>query len=209
MRRAKLGDVYYIKLLNGYKIYQWAYIHHRRGEYIRVFDGLYQNIPDNIDEIVSGPHSYVLAFDTKRSYSLGLSVLIGNYTVPEEYPMSKISVDFCPTRGNKWWFSYTIIETCDCFRNETVSGFEDLPNELKSITTLELFYFPARIFYLFDSGFDFYHLDRYYPEPIDGDPDLPYKPYFDMIEEAFKKDREKRALIKKEIEMESAKKAKH
>lgn len=208
MKRAKLGDIYYIKLPNGYKIYQWAYTHHRRGEYIRVFDGLYQNIPDNIDEIVSGPHSYVLAFDTKRSYRLGLSVLIGNYPVPEEYPMSKISVEFGPTRDKKWAFYYTVIETCDWFRKEVVSCFEDLPNELKSITTLEPFYSPARIFYIFDAGFDFYHLDRFDPEPIDGDTDLPYKPYFDMIEEAFKKDREKRALRKKEIEIEKAKKNK-
>ena len=40
MRRAKLGDVYCIKVPNGYKIYQWAYSSKKRGDYIRVFDGL-------------------------------------------------------------------------------------------------------------------------------------------------------------------------
>ena len=111
MRRAKLGDVYYIKLPNGYKIYQWAYDHHHKGTYVRVFDGLYPTIPVNIEEIVSGPHSYVLTFDTKRSYSLGLSILIGNYPVPEEYPIPEKSVDFGMLRDKRWQLEYIDIET--------------------------------------------------------------------------------------------------
>lgn len=62
MRRSKLGDVYATKLPNGYKIYQRAYDIPRRGDFVRVFDGLYESIPANVEEIVRGPHSYIVDF---------------------------------------------------------------------------------------------------------------------------------------------------
>ena len=34
MRRAKLGDVYCVKLPNGYKLYQWAYSIPQKGDYM-------------------------------------------------------------------------------------------------------------------------------------------------------------------------------
>ena len=46
MRRAKLGDVFAVKVPNGYKIVQWAYRIEKFGNYIRVFDGLYDTLPD-------------------------------------------------------------------------------------------------------------------------------------------------------------------
>ena len=46
MRRAKLGDVFAVKVPNGYKIVQWAYHIKKFGRFIRVFDGLYEKIPE-------------------------------------------------------------------------------------------------------------------------------------------------------------------
>ena len=59
MRRAKLGDVYYFKVPNGYKVVQWAYSIPKDGDYLRVFNGLYKSVPDDITSIVGNPHSYI------------------------------------------------------------------------------------------------------------------------------------------------------
>ena len=39
MKRAKIGDVFYVKGFKGYKLYQWVYIV-RIGDLIRVFGEL-------------------------------------------------------------------------------------------------------------------------------------------------------------------------
>ncbi|MBR6646576.1 MAG: hypothetical protein IKL09_03575 [Clostridia bacterium] len=70
MKRAKVGDVYYVKVPNGYKIYQWAYSIPKQGDYIRVFEGLYADVPNEIEEIVQGPHSYIIPSYTKKCIRL-------------------------------------------------------------------------------------------------------------------------------------------
>lgn len=72
MPRAKLGDVYACKVLKGYKIIQWAYYIERYGRFIRVFDGLYDTIPENIAQIVAGEHSYITDLFVGRAYRIGL-----------------------------------------------------------------------------------------------------------------------------------------
>ena len=96
MKRARLGDVYYIKVPNGNKLYQWAYSIPRKGDFIRVFDGLYSSIPDNLLDIVAGSHSYIISFDTKRAYRVGLAQLLGNFPVPEEYPFPDFKLALHP-----------------------------------------------------------------------------------------------------------------
>ena len=78
MKRTKIGDVYAIKLMNGYKLYQWAYTIPRKGKFMRVFDGLFDNIPNNIEDLVNNPHSYIIEFDAPRAYRVGLAQLAGN-----------------------------------------------------------------------------------------------------------------------------------
>lgn len=200
MKRAKLGDVYYVKLPNGYKIYQWAYDIPRKGTYIRVFDGLYNTIPENIAEIVAGPHNYIVDFDTKRSYYLGLSVCLGNYPIPDEYPMPTLAIDFGKLTNMKWFIEIHDMYTCrSIFEVEgdvdDISEFE-LPLKYKNVTTLWPHASPAIVFYWFDANFNLQHLKRYKPAPINGDYELPYKPYLDMIEEAFENEKRMKELRK-------------
>ena len=94
MRRAVIGDVYCIKVPNGYKIFQWAYKIPRSGNYIRVFEGLYDSIPSNIEQIAAGPHSYMIWFNAGRAYRCGLATFLGNYPVPPEYPFPQFAIQF-------------------------------------------------------------------------------------------------------------------
>ena len=70
MKRSKLGDVFAINLPNGYKLFQRAYDIPRTGRFIRVFDGLFPDIPNSVAEIVAGPHSYIINFDTIKAKTI-------------------------------------------------------------------------------------------------------------------------------------------
>ena len=206
MKRAKLGDVYYVKLPNGYKIYQWAYDIPKKGTYCRVFDGLYDSVPDNIAEIVAGPHSYVLDFPTKRSYSLGLSVPLGNYPVPEEYPSPEYTVTYFRLSNgtSEFWFYH--MYTLELTWKFVANSFSELPEEYQQIRTLSMHYSPAVVFRMFDKNFDLYHLERLSKAEERASGKDPYQPYLDMIEEAFEKERIRKAIRKEEIRLEKERK---
>ena len=92
MKRAKLGDLYCMKVPNGYKIYQWAYQIPNDGSYIRVFPHLYEKIPDNLSGIVGSEHSYIIGFAAAKAYRKNLSELLGNFAVPLQYPFPQYSL---------------------------------------------------------------------------------------------------------------------
>ena len=62
MKRTKLGDVYAFKTERGYRIIQWAYSIEKHGNFVRIFPNFYQNIPSDIDAIVSSEPSYIMQF---------------------------------------------------------------------------------------------------------------------------------------------------
>lgn len=184
MRRAKLGDVYYVKVPNGYKIYQWAYSIPKLGDHIRVFEGLYIDVPSDIEKIVRGPHSYIIPCYTKKMYQIGISQLIGNYQVPEEYPFPK----------NMLWFwqdektnKITAIEVMDAFSTreycETfdVSKMSKLPLKHREEKLINAYVGVPYILYLFDVDFDLTKLELFSPM---GDPEIVLKKYIDMVNTA-------------------------
>ena len=189
MKRAKLGDVYYVKVSKGYKIFQWAYSIPKKGDYIRVFEGLYTDVPSEIEEIVQGPHSYIIPCYTKKMYQVGISKLIGNYNVPEEYPFPK----------NMLWFwqdektnKTTAIEVMDVFHisdyYETfdVDRVSKLPVQHRGEKLINARVGVPYILYLFDVDFNLSKLDFFSPK---GDPEIALKKYIDIVNTAksFKK----------------------
>ncbi len=181
MRRAKLGDVYYVKVPNGYKIYQWAYSIPKKGDYIRVFKGLYRSVPKEIEAIVQGPHSYIIPCYTKKMYQIGISQLIGNYEIPEEYPFPKNMLWFWQDeRTNKT----TAIEVMDVFSTreycETfdVNKMSKLPLQHQNEKLINARVGVPYILYLFDADFDLSKLDIFSPK---GDPEIALKKYIDIV----------------------------
>lgn len=165
MRRAKIGDVYYIKVPNGYKIFQWAYRVPKIADYIRVFEGLYEDIPTNISEIVEAPHSYIISFHITRAYRIGLAKLLGTYVVPDSYPFPEFQVSFfTDDEGNV--FLMDIMRTNGTMDDWTyfyASHMEELPEPYRSITVLNHHVTPNWLLYLFDSNFNLSEPKNFFP----------------------------------------------
>ena len=190
MRRARLGDVYGIKVPNGYKVYQWAYSDKKRGDFIRVFDGLYDEVPNNIEEIVLSPHSYIIPFYAARAYRIGLAEFLGNYEVPEQYPLPNYQVRFWINYDQQKVHSITVTgydnngkwiwETYD------VSRIADLPKKYRDTTLLASCVTPNWLLYLFDNGFDLLHPERFSLGP---NPEQKVQIYTDMVNEKLESSR--------------------
>jgi len=182
VRRAKLGDVFYIKVPNGYKIFQWAYSVPRKGDYIRVFDGLHVTIPDNIEEIVLSPHSYIIAFYASRAYRAGFAHFIKNISVPDIYPFPKYQIRFAMD-SNTGKVDRIHVMNADGKRDVwqwfDASNVTELPEEYRGVTLLNSYLTPCWLLYLFDNGFDLMHPERFF---FDSDPDIILQKYSYLIE---------------------------
>ena len=185
MRRAKLGDVYSVKVPNGYKIYQWAYTIPKKGDFIRVFDGLYAEVPDNIEQIVRGPHSYIIPCYTKKMYKVGLSQLIGNYEVPKEYPFPEYKLWFWQDKKTNKVFAIEVMGvSSDYFETYRVNKMSELPLKHRNETLINCYSGVPVILYWFDVNFNLSNLDLFTPK---GDSEIAYKKYIDMVEAADRK----------------------
>ena len=194
MKRPKVGDVYVVKVPNGYKLYQWAYSIPRDGDYIRVFKGLYETIPENVGAIVEGPHSYIIPFYSNRAHRIGLAQRIDNYPVPEKYPFPSYMIDFCmDMKGQIYQIN---LDPVHRFMGESkrfaVSHMEELPQEFRGETLLNSCVTPNWLLYLFDIDFDLSEPARFYPGVPGTDYAAIVQPYTDIVEAALEKDREKR-----------------
>lgn len=193
MRRSKLGDVYATKLPNGYKIFQRAYDIPRRGDFVRVFDGLYESIPANVEEIVRGPHSYIVYFFSSRAYRVGLAQFIGNYPIPKEYPFPEYMIRFFPATADGI-FSVNVTRT-DLTEQQVfyVRHLCELPEKFRNIKLLDIGPTPVVLFYLFDNNCTLADLPHFYSHLRISTNDLEkYQVYLDMVNEAMEKDRAKR-----------------
>lgn len=189
MKRARIGDVYYVKVPNGYKLYQWAYYIPRKGDYIRVFDGLYATIPENLSEIVAGPHSYIISFDTKRAYRIGLARMLGNFPVPDEYPFPDFKIAIYPNgSGGVAWIQ--LLSTCGVRADDQwfrVSRIQDLPLKYQNVTLLNHYLTPNWLLYLFDIDFNLCNLERLFLGRLGESGEVKLQKYTDIVNEALAK----------------------
>ena len=184
MRRIKIGDVFCTKVPSGYKIYQWAYRVDRKGDYIRVFDGLYDSIPSSLEEIVNGPHSYILAFRITMAYRKGLSVFLGNFPVPPEYPFPEYQLGFFFSSADQQLLSIHVMNSDQRQHMNKIykaGKITDLPEKFQKITLINSFRDFSLILYMFDVGFDLQHIERFY---VGGGPewDAILKKYIDILD---------------------------
>ena len=168
MRASKLGEVYCIKVPNGYKLVQWAYRIPKYGDYIRVFDGLYEEIPHDIKKIVYSKHSYITAFHVSKAYRIGLAQWIGNFEVPKEYPLPefglRFKIDFCTHITESILVANSPLSSHHRERYY-VASVCDLPKEYRDITLVSGYVTPDWLLYWFDTGFDLQHPEKYFPGP--------------------------------------------
>lgn len=171
MKRTKLGDVYYVETEKGYKLYQWAYYLEKRGEFIRVFPGLYQSVPDNIEEIVKADHSYIIDFSAPKAYRKGFAILIGNYPVPEEYPLPKYTIMYNtndlygrPMSTGLWEVdAYPPVRGSDFYTYYGDASGKCLPERFRDLKFIKGSVDPIWMVYLFEVGFDRDHMDLFWP----------------------------------------------
>ena len=197
MRRAKLGDAYAVKVPNGYKIIQWAYHIPKYGRFIRVFDGLYDTVPENIAEIVAGPHSYIAGLFVGRAYRIGLLDWLGNYSVPAEYPTPEYQIDFCRDQYHQIYQiriqKTPIAEGLPRFFTFPVSTIAELPEPYRDVKLLHACVSPDWLLYLFDNDFTLNNPDRFEPWLHWGENwREKFQVYIDMVETALEKDRANR-----------------
>ena len=184
MRRTRIGDVFVIHVPNGYKLFQWAYSIHRKGDYIRVFDGLFAQIPENVEEIISGPHSYIIAFAVSKAYRLGLAQFLGNYSIPVEYPYPKYQVHFHIDPVSRKMDAIHVMSSDgsnDVWQWFDAHSFEDLPEQYRDIKLLNCYLSPNLILYLFDVGFDLDHPSLFSPGPNSEDVLRKYSEIIDRL----------------------------
>lgn len=203
MARAKLGDVYSVKVPNGYKIIQWAYHIERYGRFIRVFDGLYQSIPQNVEEIVAGEHSYTTDLFVGRAYRIGLLEWLGNFPVPDKYPVPEYYLEFNRDRYGKV-YQVKVVNTPACTQGRFSKAFpvakvEDLPEEFRNVKLLADHVSPDWLLYLFDNGFSLREPDIFNPWIHWGENwKEKYQIYIDMVNTAWDADKAKRNKKAKE-----------
>ena len=193
MRRAKLGDVYAVKVPNGYKIIQWAYFIEKYGTFIRVFDGLYEKSPTNIAEIVAGEHSYVTDLFVGRAYRIGLLDFLGNYPVPAAYPFPESQIAFYEKQGKVFGFRIEQRHASNIYRFDSDTALTTtsvLPEEYHNVKRLAHCVSPDWLLYLFDNDFSLDRVDVFYPWIYLGECwEDRYQIYIDMVENAMEKDR--------------------
>lgn len=186
MRRPKLGDVYSVKVPNGYKLIQWAYHIEKYGRFVRVFDGLYEKVPENISDIAAGPHSYIIELDIGMACKLGLMEWCGNYSVPSEYPTPEYQIHFCRDQHNRIYaikISKTpVVSGLPRFFVFPASSINELPEPYNNVKMLLSRVSLDWLLYLFDNDFSLSNPDVFEPKIHWGDSWAEnYQVYIDMV----------------------------
>ena len=190
MRRGKIGDLYAVKMPNGYKLYQWAFRIPKYGDYIRVFKGLYKSIPDNLSDIVNGPHSFLISFFSNKAYRIGLAEFLANFPVTISFP--KYAIYFFQNMKGEIPYIRLIPTSEHRYSEELefcVNRISDLPAPYNSETLLYSCISPDWLLYLFDKDFDLSDLKEFFPGLPGTDYAIIVKKYTDIIEKFLNNDR--------------------
>lgn len=90
MVRLKVGDVFQILTPKGKAYIQYVFNNETIGELIRVFPGLYDNQPINLEEIVTRNEEYFVHFPVKAANKQKLIDKMGNYGLPKGFDIPKL-----------------------------------------------------------------------------------------------------------------------
>lgn len=110
MARAKIGDVIEIKTEKGLAYAQYTHNHTappRYGQLIRVFDGLHEKQPDNLNVLVRGSILFLTFFPLHSALSRSIFRVVGNVAVPQDaqsFPIFRMKglVDPVTKKALRW-----------------------------------------------------------------------------------------------------------
>lgn len=127
--RIKVGDVFEVDTPRGKAYIQYVSHNEMIGELIRVLPGVYDKIPDNIKEIVTGKEEYFVHFPVKAAKKQKIVELISNFDLPKglEIP-KKFRTEIMNNDGNLVGWHIVDYET---WQRETIS---ELTEEQKKLS---------------------------------------------------------------------------
>ena len=117
-------------------------------------------------------------------YQIGISKLIGNYKIPEEYPFPENMLWFwrdAKTKKTTAIEVMNVFSTFDYCETFDVSRMSDLPPKHQGEKLINAHVGVPYLLYLFDVDFDLTKLDLF--SPI-GDPEIALKKYIDIVDAA-------------------------
>ncbi|MDE6656302.1 MAG: hypothetical protein K2J85_04840, partial [Anaeroplasmataceae bacterium] len=82
-----IGEVYAVITSKGYAIAQIAGINYHGGQICRIFSKLYEEIPTNIDKIISKKEDWLnnIELSSMAHWRVKQAIKIGNYRIPEDF----------------------------------------------------------------------------------------------------------------------------
>ena len=163
MKRTQVGDVYAFKTERGYRIIQWGYFIEKFGSYVRVFPNFYEELPSNIEAIVSEECSYIISFAISKFYRKGMLKFLYRAPLDSIPPFPKYDIDY-RSYGSEG--SFEVCESTCHLSFETFDGYPDgrgLPEKYKKLNLINGCVDPVWFIYLLTSDFDMQHWDLFYP----------------------------------------------
>lgn len=191
-----------MELPNGYKLFQFAYRIPKRGTFIRVFDGMYKTIPNNVFDIIDGPHSFIIDAPINQFCRIGLINFIGNYPVPAKYPYPNFRLKLWPNKYGKidalWITPNNKLTTGKAnILSFSVTSMSQLPAEYQDLNLLSGYVSVDWLLYLFDYNFSMNNLNRFWPQNVLGDDwETKLKEYRAIIDDATRRNLQKVDMTK-------------
>jgi hypothetical protein len=163
MKRSQLGDVFAFKTDRGYRIMHWVYRIEKMGYFVKVFPGFYNEIPENIEEIIEGEYSYMINADARRLYNKGIFEHIGNYPGRDQIPFPTHDIEFRRYVGNTILYrvaQFTCHQNDEQFIGDATG--KCIPERYGHIKLLNGIPHPIRFLYLLASDFDLRHIELFW-----------------------------------------------
>lgn len=164
MKRAKLGDVFAFKAERGYRIIQWAYHIPKKGRFLKIFPGFYDEKPSNLIEILNGDCLYIVNFYLPFLLSKNILDFWGNYQECILEPFPKLMIEFRKYVGDQ--ILYRISNSLIAQDSETYIGNssgDGIPKKYNHVRLLNLNPCPMSFLHMLSSDFDLKHFDYFWP----------------------------------------------
>lgn len=101
MTKIKIGDVFKINTPNGEAYLQYVHEDETIGELVRILPGVYEKLPENLNEIVAGKEAYLLHCPLKPAIRHKIIEAISNYDISQDFKIpQKFRTEITDDEGN-------------------------------------------------------------------------------------------------------------
>jgi len=107
MPRVKIGDIVEITTNEGYAYAQYTHKHQLYGALLRVFEGIYESRPSDLEEVVRHKVAFSCFFPLGTAVHRKIVSIVGNVPVPEtlqQFPIFRSgTMDPSTRKVEVWW----------------------------------------------------------------------------------------------------------